>query len=96
MAGLDDELTALDQAVQGIFQSVPAAVVQESFAEVMTQGVEPDVRGMFSGSNAALRGASEALSHYEAGDLAMAATAMRSAAWVVPSRGHREPVNPDE
>lgn len=85
MAGLDDELTALDAAVRGVLQAVPAAVVQEAFAGTVALGVEPEVRGMFAGGNAALDAASMAISYYENGDLAMAAAAMRSAVLVEPA-----------
>jgi Family of unknown function (DUF6507) len=94
MAGLEDELSVLDAAVGGVTQAVPAAVVQQAFAEAMSLGVEPEVRGMLASSNAALDAASMAISHYENGDLAMAATAMRSAVLVEPAWGAR--ANPDE
>lgn len=94
MAGLEDELAALDGALKGVLQAAPAAVVQQALAEAVQEGVVPEVRGMFASSKAALNGTSEAISHYEAGDLAMAATAMRNAASALPADQVRKPVHP--
>lgn len=85
IAGLEDSVTALNAAFAGIAGAVPSPVVQQALGSVVEASVVPAVRNVINGGVAVVTGTSQAVGHYESGDLVMAATAMRSSAVPMPA-----------
>jgi hypothetical protein len=77
--GLQEPIGQLQAALRGVSESVPSPVVQAALGALVEAVIVPATQGLVSKSVNVLERTAEAVDHYEAGDLNMAANAARGA-----------------
>ncbi|MCH1865812.1 DUF6507 family protein [Nocardioides sp. CFH 31398] len=81
--GYETDLTAVETAMSDLGAALPnSQLVVQALSEYATEVVAPHVETALGHTNSAVRGTSDAINAYVAGDLEMAATAQSNAATV--------------
>ncbi|MFE4834026.1 DUF6507 family protein [Arthrobacter sp. NPDC056691] len=77
--GLQEPIGQMQAALMGVSESVPSPVVQAALGALVEAVIVPATQGLVSKSVNVLESTAEAVGHYAAGDLNMAANAARGA-----------------